>query len=265
MINKGEIMKFEFTEGQWFDGQKLSDWQKQWCLDNLKYASEGSFRQFKEPVYNLLEFRSLWGSCGSQDSFGTVDGDDLQSENEITFNAFYWGEDEEVTQESIFETPRWVTVKGEVGNTTSFFGYQLICGKDYKVVNQSEGGYDIQLTPTKIIEVSKEYFHKVTPEDLKPVVDIEEENSFDNLTYVEPEVDCRIKIEKLSDEQKRFLNEYLVWEDDDRFLTLYSSEFKNLRYCSTDKTWWLSTCGDECSEQDINFNQIFQEVTTHQD
>lgn len=168
-------MKFQFKEGQWFDVRKLTDWQKQWCLENLEFLPTTE-ADFKEEDFNFWMY-SVWTGVG--DVFCSTSEHCCEPENEITFNDFYW----------------------------------------------------------------------------------EDEESFDNLVYVEPNDDCKIKIPNLSNEQKIFLNDSLNWSDDDRFLTLNSSNFKHLRYCATEKSWWLSICSVyECSEADISFNDIFKEV-----
>ena len=172
-------------------------------------------------------------------------------ENEITFNDLYW-EDEETTQESIFNNPRWVTVKGDDGDTISFFGYQLICGKDYKVINKSDGGYDIQLTPTKVIEVAEEYFHKVTPQDLLPK---EVEESFDNLVFTQPLVfGASVPLKNLSNEQLMFIVDYFNLEQPSNHKTHFTC-------LSTTGERYFSSPVDGCRPcYNLSFNDIFKEV-----
>lgn len=237
-------MKFQFKEGQWFDARKLTDWQKQWCLDNLEFVESGRdhFINNTFPYYKFKFWKELNG-CG----FGSTHNN---YNNELTFNDFYW--EEEVSQESIFDKPRWVTVKGDDGDTTSFFGYQLVCGKDYKVVNKSEGGYGIQLTPTKVIEVAEEYFHKVTPQDLLPE---EVEYSFDNLVFIQPLVfGASVPLKNLSDEQLMFIADYFDLDQP-------SSHKTHFTCLSTTGERYFSSPVYGCNPcYNLSFNDIFKEV-----
>lgn len=81
-------MKFQFKEDQWFDIRKLTDWQKQWCLENLDIlpSSRDKFRDPEFPFWRYRKFKVTRGSC-----FGTTTEYCTPSENEITFNDFYWG------------------------------------------------------------------------------------------------------------------------------------------------------------------------------
>lgn len=86
-------MKHEFKEGQWFDIRKLTDWQKQWCLVNLEFLTL-SAQEFKEGFfYHWLYQR--WEDYDNTCCFGSASKSYISSENEITFNDFYWGEDED--------------------------------------------------------------------------------------------------------------------------------------------------------------------------
>ncbi|UUW39813.1 hypothetical protein VP14_126 [Vibrio phage VPMCC14] len=257
-------MKFEFRVGQWFDFNKLTAWQKQWCSDNLELIGN-SFEQVEQGHYNLVRYGYFHHTNST--GFGTTDRFRLNGRNEITFNDFYWGEGEEVLQELILDNPRWVTVKGKDGDTTSFFGYQLVCGKDYKVVNQSEGGYDIQLTPTKVIEVSKEYFHKVTPQYLLPENVIQDEESFDNLVYSVPDISeyehWMIKLKDLSKDQLLFITSH--FKTDIRFKPDLNGQdvVMGCKRGADSKFVWTNDTTNfmpSLSCHYFSFNDLFQEV-----
>ena len=78
-------MKFKFKEEQWFDVRKLTDWQKQWCSENLEFLSM-SKSDFKKENFNFWIYRE-WKNLGYY--FGSTTKPYVHSENEITFNDFY--------------------------------------------------------------------------------------------------------------------------------------------------------------------------------
>uniref|UniRef100_A0AB39AJM5 Uncharacterized protein n=1 Tax=Vibrio phage P018-4 TaxID=3229728 RepID=A0AB39AJM5_9CAUD len=200
-------MKFQFKEGQWFDVRKLTDWQKQWCLENLEFLTL-STSDFSAEHFSFWLYQE-WKNLGHY--FGSASQPYIHPENEITFNDFYW-EDEEVPQESIFDKPRWVTLKHPVPKLTQ--------GKDYKVVGFIGDGNLLKFTVVDDDECESNthfsLFHKVTPQDLLPK---EVEDSFDNLEFIKPDLGqfnhWMIRLEHLSKEQLDFISTY--WKTDVRF------------------------------------------------
>lgn len=197
-------MKFQFKEGQWFDVRKLTDWQKQWCSENLEFLSM-SKSDFVEENFNFWIYRE-WKNLGYY--FGPTTKPYVHSENEITFNDFFWGE-EEITRGLIFDNPKWVTAI----NTDLEAG--LVEGKDYKVYKVEEDRYwvynDVQ-SPHPVWYY-KGRFHKVTYEDLLPEKDTPEdkEGSFEDLVIDYCVLNYRNYIvrSKFSEEQLRFMQKVL--------------------------------------------------------
>ncbi|ALM62054.1 hypothetical protein AXI64_gp062 [Vibrio phage qdvp001] len=238
-------MKFKFKEGQWFDVRKLTDWQKQWCLENLDWVSSCSKSQVESGLYSLVLY-STFGATIKR--FGTTSKTYNQPENEITFNDFYWGEDDtEFLQESIFDKPRWVTCCNDSLG-------QVTLGKDYKVVNVNNDNYTIIMDKGIEGSLHKDRFHKVTPQDLLPK---EVEDSFDNLVYIKPENDSTILYKNLSGQQLGFLLNSLT------FNTRYGhneSDATHLSYDSGEGVWFTEVANHNPKDIIISFNDIFKEV-----
>lgn len=250
-INKGEIMKFEFKEGQWFDVRKLTDWQKQWGLGNIIFTKYARKMMENEGVYRYRY---------KGESFMSTSPDFIHPKDELTFNDFYW-EDEEVTQESIFDNPRWVTSKRDMELSQ---GLELISGKDYKVVEtiiDADGDklFKIINSLGVLRSYHESHFHKVTPQDLLPDEIEEVEDSFDNLVYVQPKhIDNNtyyvVEKGKLSESQWEFLlgNVPLEYEPEDN--EIYLNLDPNAR------KWFGDTYKSENQDIYISFNDLFQEV-----
>lgn len=237
-------MKFQFKEGQWFDVRKLTDWQKQWCLDNLDWVSSCSKNQIKRDQYHL----ALYNTFGSTiKRFRTTKKTYVQPEDEITFNDFYW-EDEEVSQESIFDNPRWVTLKHPAPKLTQ--------GKDYKVVGFIGNGNLLKFTVVDDdgCESNNHFslFHKVTPQDLLPE---EGEESFDNLVFTQPLVfGASVPLKNLSDEQLMFIVDYFNLEQPSNHKTHFTC-------LSTTGERYFSSPVDGCRPcYNLSFNDIFKEA-----
>lgn len=249
-------MKFQFKEGQWFDVRKLTDWQKQWCLDNLEILSL-SETAFEKGRFHFWLYQE-WKNLGHY--FGSASQPYIHPENEITFNDFYWG-DEEVSQESIFDNPRWVTSKK---NMELSQGLELISGKDYKVVETIiDGDGDKLFKVVNSLGVLRSYhegyFHKVTPQDLLPDEIEEVEDSFDNLVYVEPKhIDNNtyyvVEKDKLSESQWEFLLDNIPMSHEPEGNEIY------LNLDPDGRIWFGDTYKSENQDIYISFNDLFQEV-----
>lgn len=240
-------MKYEFKIGQWFDIRKFTDWQRQWCLGNLNFLSP-SEADFEGRSFNLWLY-SEWTGLGYL--FGSASEHCCDSENEITFNDFYWGEDEiKPVKESVFNNPKWVTCCNDSLG-------QVTIGKDYKVVNVNDDNYTIIMDSGIEGSLHKDRFHKVTLQDLLPNKCKDDEASFDNLVYVEPKEDVSILYNTLSSEQLSFLLNNLT------FNTIYGhneSDATHLSYDSDDRVWFTEISKPDLKDKVITFNHIFQEV-----
>lgn len=89
--------------------------------------------------------------------------------------------------------------------------------------------------------------------EAQSVEDVEDEDSFDGLVYVAPEVSSYIFVPDLSEEQKNFLDNNLKWADSDR---LRLSDYKILNFGTGKSKWCLSFV--EGGRARTNFNNIFQ-------
>ncbi|AGH31956.1 hypothetical protein VPIG_00098 [Vibrio phage PWH3a-P1] len=272
-------MKYKFKEGQWFDIRKLTDWQKQWCLDNLEWVSVNTKEKFTSGKYYITyvakyeEYEITFIKCSLTDEYC------VSPENEITFNDFYWGEEEDkrgrklyqfsqeidwkdylpikfFNNDSVFDKPRWVTVKHKAPALTQ--------GKDYKVLGFNGSG-NLQ----KIVVIDDEgkessyhhsIFHKVTPQDLLPDECTDEDESFDNLVYVEPKsnnISQYFSLNKSSCSEEQW--SYVIDKLGNRNDCLGNHE--TIQWCCDYKSWF-----DDCSNGEdtvIFFNHIFQEVKEH--
>lgn len=232
-------MKFQFKEGQWFDARKLTDWQKQWCLENLKFveSGRGHFINNTFPYYKFKFWKGL-NECG----FGSTYNNNKNIS--ITFNDFY-REDEEFPQESIFDKPRWVTCCNDSLG-------QVTLGKDYKVVNVNNDNYTIIMDKGIEGSLHKNRFHKVTPQDLLPK---EVEDSFDNLVFTQPLVfGASVPLKNLSDEQLMFIVDYFDLEQPLNHKTHFTC-------LSTTGERYFSSPVDGCRPcYNLSFNDIFKEV-----
>jgi hypothetical protein len=92
-------MKYEFKEGQWFDIRKFTDWQKQWCLDNLNFT-EWAIILFKEEDVPLYRYKG--------ESFMSTSIGHLHIKNEITFNDFYWSQEDESFDNLVYVEPAYI-------------------------------------------------------------------------------------------------------------------------------------------------------------
>lgn len=167
-------------------------------------------------------------------------------------------------KESIFDNPRWVTFDASQDLMGCFLDV-LIDGKDYKVSKtKTLTGGDKNYLLENGVRAHESYFHKVTPEDLKPVVGIEEEESFDKLIYSSPKyMDNNtyyvIEKDKLSDEQWIFVIDNVPLDNEPEDFEVY------LNLDPDTQKWFGETSKSEKQDIYTSFNQIFQEVTTHQD
>ncbi|UZV41297.1 hypothetical protein vBVpaMR16F_231 [Vibrio phage vB_VpaM_R16F] len=240
-------MKFQFKEGQWFDVRNLTEWQKKWCLDNLEFLTL-SKSDFAAEHFSFWLYQE-WKNLGHY--FGSASKPYIHTENEITFNDFYWGEEEEVSQESILDNPRWVTFDASK-DLMDCFADKLVDGKDYKVSSVKTTRHGKTYTLENGIRAHEEYFHKVTPQDLLPK---EAEDSFDNLVFTQPLVfGASVPLKNLSDEQLMFIVDYFDLEQPSNHKTHFTC-------LGTTGERYFSSPVDGCSPcYNLSFNQLFQEV-----
>jgi len=257
-------MKFEFKEGQWFDVRKLTDWQKQWCLDNLVILSSSKY-DFEKQRFHFWIYLE-WGYTGYY--FGSASERHISLENEITFNDFFW-EDKEVSQESIFDNPRWVTSKKIMVLSQ---GLELITGKDYKVVETIIDGdgdklFKIVNSLGVVRSYNENHFHKVKPEDLLSESVIEDEESFDNLVYRVPDIPdyeyWMIKLKDLSKDQLLFITSH--FKTDIRFKPDLNGQdvVMGCKKGADSKFVWTNNTTNfmpSLSCHYFSFNDLFQEV-----
>lgn len=85
-------MKYAFKEGEWFDVRNMTGWQKQWCQNNLDIfpLAREAFEKMRHP---------LWVYTGPFNFIGNrfvvaSDKANLKPEDEVTFEDFYWEEEE---------------------------------------------------------------------------------------------------------------------------------------------------------------------------
>lgn len=267
-------MKYEFKEGQWFDIRKLTDWQKQWCLKNLEWVGS-SFEQIKDGHYDLVRYGYFYHT--NSIGFGTTNRPLLNRNKEITFNDFYWGEEDkeekklyQFAQEiawkdylpikffnnnSVFDKPRWVTAKHKASALTQ--------DKDYKVLGFNGRG-DLQKIVVKD-DRGKEssyhhnIFHKVTPQDLLPEECVDDEASFDNLVYVEPKIINNedyytLTKSQMSPEQWSFVISNIPLKEGCNGSDGY------LNMDPYDGVWFDNDEVSESQDIYISFNDIFKEV-----
>ncbi|AUR86237.1 hypothetical protein NVP1084O_030 [Vibrio phage 1.084.O._10N.261.49.F5] len=204
--------------------------------------------------------------------------DDLNCLKEKIMKQLCWqvGVDVKVNlmKPSVFENPTWVTAKKDIILSE---GQELTNKKDYKVENiveYREDGFKNKLYLItndlgKQVSYHPSKFDKIAPDDVlqnvfpfeghedpaeKEPTPCEEvgTDSFDGLVYVQPERDCHIRINTLTDEQKNFLSPNLTWFDKDRF----DKEFLVLCYCVKDRDWFVNTNRVSLSSK-ISFNDIF--------
>ncbi|WP_395242076.1 hypothetical protein, partial [Salmonella sp. s60732] len=79
----------------------------------------------------------------------------------------------------------------------------------------------VKTYPVKRVVIYDEYgdekqIHHSTIENFTFTENLESEDTFNNLVYVAPERDSHITVNSLSEEQKEFLDNNLVWYDSDR-------------------------------------------------
>jgi hypothetical protein len=263
-------MKYNFKEGDWFDAQKLSTWQKRWCLENLDFMGKSSHRYLQDDVYNRFMFKYTWHHAFKQCSFGSTDWYH-PVENELSFNDFYWGEDisDEDEESSMLTNPKYVTYNKYNDIMDLFLGI-LEHDKDYKVVESkvvSSGGN--KLTLANGITTHDSYFYsQPTREDLLPnaVEDTDngfEEDTFEGLVYLAPKNDAFIMSDTLSEEQKSFLDDNLDWFDEDRFCEDVCPK-ESLRFVG-DKGWYLTSYKEDDYRSSSSNKASFNDIFVHED
>ena len=168
-------------------------------------------------------------------------------------------------KESIFDKPKWVTLNKDLNGFTK--------DRDYRVLNVLEDDYGcvaedyqyiVEDDSGKACTIHKGHFYSVTKEDLLPTTSTEDESvvedvpewmeGFENLvrSVYDLELQDYIVLNKLSNEQKEFLDNILPSLDEETFWWC-----GGVVYWDSEELTFVGCSIKDSLQNEITFNDLF--------